>query len=284
MKIDGNTEIYGLIGYPVKHTYSPPMHNAAFHSLGINAVYVPFEVKPEDLRRNLDCMKSVGVQGLNVTVPHKENVLKYLDEIDKEAALIKAVNTIVIKGGKLKGYNTDGKGFTNALKEDFGITPKGKRFFILGAGGASRAISFSLALKGARRIVLVDVIREKVIKLAKSLARNTSSEVIALKKDKHAMKEMLLNTDVLINATPCGMEHTDPRVIEPEILHKGLCVSDVIYNAGMTKLLKDAKKKGARTSNGIGMLLHQGVIAFRLWTGKIPPVEIMRRALKGMLC
>ncbi len=283
MRINGNTQIYGIIGYPVKHTYSPAMHNAAFRSLGINAVYVPFEVKPGDLKESLACLRSAGVRGFNVTVPHKENVIKYLDEVDREASLIRAVNTIVNEDGRLKGYNTDGKGFISSLEEDLAVTPKGKRFFILGAGGASRAISFSLALKGARRIVLVDTVREKAIKLAKSLAKIDTCEVIALKRDRLAMKEMLMNTDVLINATPCGMKDTDPRVIEPELLHKRLRVVDVIYNPGATKLLRDAGGKGAAVSNGTGMLLHQGLIAFRLWTGRKPPVEVMRRALKRTL-
>lgn len=283
MKIDGETEIYGLIGYPVRHTYSPLMHNAAFESLRINAVYLPFEVRPRDLKSNLFCMESIGVRGLNVTIPHKEKVLKYLDEIDREASLIGAVNTIVNKGGRLRGFNTDGRGFVISLKENFGISPKGKRFFIMGAGGAARAISFSLALRGARRIVLVDVISKKAIKLAQSLSRETSCEAIALRKDKRAMREMILSSDVFINATPCGMKTKDPRVIDPKLLHKGLFVYDIIYNVAITKLLRDAKERGAHTSGGIGMLLHQGALSFKLWTGKTPPINIMRKALAIVL-
>ena len=279
MNINRKTKIYGLIGYPVKHTFSPLMHNAAFESLGINAIYLPFEVRPENLQSSLSYMKSIGVCGLNVTIPHKEKVLEYLDEIDKEASLIKAVNTIVIKNGRLKGFNTDGKGFVNSLKEGFGISPKGKRFFIMGAGGASRAISFSLALRGASRIVLVDKIRKKAINLARSLTRNTPCEAVALKKDKKAIKELILNSDVFINASPCGMKLSDPKVMEPEFLHKGLFVYDIIYNPRITKLLKDAKKRGARISNGAGMLLNQGAISFKLWTGRKAPVRIMKKAL-----
>ena len=283
MRINGDTKIYGLIGYPVKHTLSPLMHNAAFCALDINAIYVPFEVKPENLRRNLDCMELVGVCGLNVTVPHKEKVLRHLDDIDREAALIGAVNTIVFKGGRLKGHNTDGRGFVSALKEDFGMTPKGRSFFILGAGGASRAISFSLALRGAARIVIMDIFREKAIKLARELTKKTPCESIALKQDRRAMREMLLNTDVLINATPCGLRHGDPGAIETGLLHGGLCVVDLIYNPSTTKLLREAKKKGARVSNGIGMLLRQGAGSFRLWTGKNPPPGVMKKALQKVL-
>jgi len=283
MHINGKTQIYGIIGYPVKHTFSPLMQNAAFKHLGINAVYLPFEVKPQDLKVSLTCMRLLGISGLNVTIPHKEEVIKYLDELDKEASLIGAVNTIVNRAGRFKGFNTDGRGFIQSLKEEFGILPKGKRFFIMGAGGASRAISFSLALSGADRIVLVDSIEGKAIKLAESLLKNTSCEAIALKKDKKAIKELLLDSDVFINTTPCGMRRTDPKLIDPDFLHRELFVYDIIYNPRITKLLIDAKRKGARVSGGIGMLLNQGAISFSLWTGRKAPVGVMKKALDSIL-
>jgi len=283
VKINGKTQIYGIIGYPVKHTFSPLMHNACFESLGMNAVYLPFEVKPVDLKSSLSCMKSAGINGLNVTIPHKEEVLNYLDEIDKEARLIKAVNTIVIKNGRLKGFNTDGRGFVGSLKEEFGISPRGKSFFIMGAGGASRAISYSVALRGAKRIVLVDEIKNKAIKLTGSLTSDTSCDAIAIKKDKRAMSELIRNSDVFINATSCGMKPSDPKLIDPELLHRGLAVYDLVYNPGVTKLLRDAKKRGARVTNGIGMLLNQGAISFKLWTGKRAPIRVMKKALNKAL-
>jgi len=283
MHINGKTEICGLIGYPVRHTFSPLMHNAAFETLGINAVYLPFEVRPEDLESVIHCAGALGIHGLNITVPYKEKVLKYLDEIDKEAALIGAVNTIVIKEGRLKGYNTDGKGFVKSLQEEFGISPRGKRFFIMGAGGASRAISFSLALQGAGRIVLVDEAADKALDIARALTKSTSCETIALKKDNKAMKEMMLNSDVFINATPCGMKPHDPKVVDPDFLHKNLLVYDIIYNPRTTALMRDARNKGAKTANGIGMLLNQGVLSFSLWTGKKAPVHVMKKALVGVL-
>jgi shikimate dehydrogenase len=279
VNIDGKTRVYGVIGYPIKHTFSPLMHNAAFKSLGMNAVYLAFEIKPKYLKSALSYMKSMGVRGFNATIPHKEKLLKYLDEIDKEASLIKAVNTVAIKNGRLKGFNTDGRGFIGSLKEEFGISPKGKNFFIMGAGGASRAVSFSLALSGANRIVLVDEIRGKAIKLAGSLSRHTSCEAVALKKDKRAMKELIFDSDVFVNATPCGMKPSDPRLIDPALLHKGLFVYDLIYNPRVTKLLKDAGRRGARVSSGIGMLLNQGAISFNIWTGRKPPIRVMRKAL-----
>jgi shikimate dehydrogenase len=283
MHITGKTQIYGLIGYPVEHTFSPLMHNAAFESLNINAVYLPFGVKPKDLKSVICCMKSLGVHGINVTIPHKEKVLRYLDELDKEASLIGAVNTIVNKNNRFKGFNTDGMGFVSSLEKEFGILPRGKRFFIIGAGGASRAISFSLAINGARRIVFIDDVEEKAIRLASSLSRKTSCEAIAIRKDKNAICELLLNSEVLINATPCGMKTTDPKVIDPKFLRKDLFVYDIIYNPSMTKLLKDAKNKGARISNGVGMLLNQGAISFSLWTGKKAPLRVMKEALEKAL-
>ncbi len=283
MHISGKTEIYGLIGYPTRHTFSPLMHNAAFQTLGINAVYLAFEVKPRDLGTAMHSLRTLGIKGLNVTVPYKEKVLKYLDEVEQEAKLIGAVNTITVKEGRLKGYNTDGRGLVRSLKEEFGILPKGKRFFIVGAGGASRAISFSLALDGAGRIVLIDEVEDKAASLSKSLSKHTDSEAIALKKDSKAVKEMILNSDVLINATPCGMKPSDPKVVEPDFLHKGLFVYDIIYNPRTTTLLRDARNKGGVTANGMGMLLNQGALSFNIWTGKRAPVHVMKKALGGVL-
>ena len=283
MNIDGKTQIYGIIGYPVRHTFSPLMHNAAFNSLRINAAYLPFEVKPKNLKSAISCIKSLGVRGFNVTVPHKKEVLEYLDEVDRESSLAKAVNTVVNRNGRLKGYNTDGRGFVISLKEEFGISPKGKKFFIMGAGGASQAISFSLAVNGASRIVLVDDLEDKAMKLSTLLERSTSCEAIALKKDKNAMKEMIRNSDVFINATSCGMKTTDPKLIDPEFLHKGLFVYDIIYNPCVTKLLRDAQNRGARISNGIGMLLNQGAISFELWTARKAPVSVMKKALAKVI-
>ena len=280
MNFGSKTKIYGLIGYPVKHTFSPLMHNALFKKFKMNATYVPFEVRPEELKSKIRYMKCIGISGLNVTIPHKENVVKYLDRVDKEAALIGAVNTIVLKGGKFKGFNTDGRGFIKSLEEEFAISPRRKKFFIMGAGGVSRAISFSLALSGAKRIVLLDDIKTKAIRLAKSLEKNTKGEVIALEKDKKAMKELILDSDVFINATPCGMKKSDSRLINPKFLHKKLFVCDVIYNPPATRLLKDAKKKGARTLNGLSMLINQGAISFNLWTGRKASLDVMRKAIK----
>lgn len=283
MHINGSTELYGIIGYPARHTFSPAMHNAAFQSLGMNAVYLAFEVKPQDLCSAMNCLKVLGARGLNITVPYKEKVLRYLDEIEKEAELIGAVNTVAFTDGKSKGFNTDGKGFIRSLQEEFGISPKGRNFFIIGAGGASMAISFSLALSGAGRIVIVDEIADKAITLSKALSTRASCEAIALKKENKAVKEMILNSEVLVNTSPCGMKASDQKVIDPDFIYKGLLVYDIIYNPRATMLLRDARNMGAVPANGMGMLLNQGVLAFTIWTGKKAPVHVMKKALSGVL-
>ena len=280
MKIDSKTEIYGLIGNPVKHTLSPFMHNSAFRKLAINAVYVPFEVKESDLKTAIAGFKRKKIKGLNVTSPHKETVMRYLDRVDKEALLIGAVNTIVYSKGEYVGYNTDGRGFISSLREEFNITPKGKKFFVLGSGGAARAISFSLALRGASRIVLVDAIADKAANLASYITKKTGCESIAVSLNSPGAGSLILDSDVLINATPCGMKKADIIPIDAKFIRKGLFVYDVIYNPPLTDLLKEARKKRAKAANGLGMLLNQGAISFNLWTGKKPPVKIMERALK----
>jgi len=271
--------IYGIIGYPVRHTLSPLMQNAAFRASGIKASYMPFEIRPRDLRYAFLCVKAIGISGLNITIPHKEAAAGYMDDIDGEASMIGAVNTVALTNGRLKGFNTDGAGFVAAFKDKFGVSPKGRKFFIAGAGGAARAISFALALRGARRVLITDKVRKKAARLARSLADETSCEAAAVDRDKKAVRELVLDSDVFINATPCGMKASDEAVIEGEFLREGLFVCDLIYSPSVTRLLRDARKRGSRVMNGMGMLLNQGAASFEIWTGKKAPLEVMRRAL-----
>ncbi|MCX5715835.1 MAG: shikimate dehydrogenase, partial [Candidatus Omnitrophica bacterium] len=192
MTIKKKTGLYGVIGYPITHTLSPAMHNAAFRKLGINAVYMPLEVRPENLKEAMDGIKGLGFGGVNVTIPHKEAVIKYLDRLSKEAALIGAVNTIVNKNGTLTGYNTDAYGFTAALKEDLGFTPTEKTVFVVGAGGAAKAVVFALILGGASRVIITDKADEKALELACEAELKTGCECIALKMGSPGMKEMIL--------------------------------------------------------------------------------------------
>lgn len=271
------TSIFGLLGFPVKHSFSPAMHNAAFKYLKINARYGLFEKKPQELEDFLNSLARQNICGLNVTIPYKERVLDFV-ELDKESFYlreIRAVNTIVVEGGILKGFNTDIPGFSKHLKEQ--IDPLNKKTAILGAGGAGRAVAYVLASSKAKEIAIYDIDRKKsqgVVDLIKKVFLNFNIEAVGRIEDLNIKEK-----DLLVNATPIGMEKTDPYLVTEEMLYKDLFVYDLIYNPPQTKLLALAKKVGAKTSNGLGMLLYQGVLSFGHFTGVDAPVEIMRQAL-----
>ena len=269
MQINGKTRITGLFGYPVEHTLSPAMHNAAFEAMGLDYCYVPFLVHPEYLEDAVRAIRALNLSGVNVTVPHKEKVLLFLDEIHEEASFIGAVNTIVNSDGKLTGYNTDGRGFIQALLES-GISIEAKNIVIIGAGGASRAISYYLSQK-TQTLSLYDIDKEKLEKLVQDLKkiRNNVSRLDDISN--------IERFQIIINATPLGLKEKDPLPFNVSLLKKEQAVCDLIYK--QTRLLEEASKKGCITINGLGMLLWQGVFAFELWTGKKPPVEVMREAL-----
>lgn len=276
--INGETKIFGIIGHPVRHTASPAMQNAALRHLGLNGIYVPFDVEPGSLGVAIEGVRGLGICGLNVTIPHKETVIKYLDHLSHEAELIGAVNTIVNKNGNLIGYNTDASGFIRTVKEDLKFNPKHKTVFILGAGGAAKAVGFAMAMAGAKRIILADAVDDKALELACEIELKTECECIALKINSPGLSEMILNSSLLVNATPCGMHDGDPISVKADFLHKGLCVFDLVYNRE-TKLLKAARQKGIKAAGGLNMLLYQGAKAFELWTGKRAPVKVMQKAL-----
>ncbi|MDD5449627.1 MAG: shikimate dehydrogenase [Candidatus Omnitrophica bacterium] len=279
MNLNGDTRVFGIIGYPVRHSLSPAMQNAAFKKLGSNAVYAPFEVKPEELEGAVAGIRALGLGGVNITIPHKERVLKFLDELSPQAGLIGAVNTIVNRNGRLSGHNTDMPGFLKSLKEDLGFNPRGKTAFVVGSGGGAKAVGFGLALAGARRIILTDCLDERALELACEIELKTGCECIALQKNSKGIAEIILNSQLLVNATPCGMKAGDPPVISADLLHGGLSVFDLIYNR-KTKLISAALGMGLKAVQGLNMLLYQGAISFELWTGKKAPIEVMRREVK----
>lgn len=279
--ISGKTKIYGIFGYPVEHTFSPGMHNSAFKKLGMDACYVPFAVPPEKLDNAVRSVISLGLCGLNVTVPHKERVLVYLDELSKEARLIGAVNTIEVRKGRLIGHNTDGRGFLRSLREHGGLDPKGKTFLFIGSGGAARAVGFSLALAGAAAIVFRDLDAQKASLLANDIREKTGVPAVTIGQEK--LPEYAADADCLINATPLGLRRTDPLPIPAELVQKKHLVCDLVYNPPDTALLKMAKKRGAKRLAGLGMLLYQGVIAFEIWTGEKAPVPVMKNALSRQI-
>jgi shikimate dehydrogenase len=275
--ISGKTTIYGIFGYPVEHTFSPGMHNSAFKKLGMDACYVPFAVAPGDLEHAVRAVVPLGLRGLNITVPHKERVLAFLDDLSEEARLIGAVNTIEVRTGRMIGHNTDGRGFLRALREQGGLDPKGKQFLFIGSGGAARAVSFSLALAGAAAIVFRDLDARKASLLAHDIREKTGVPSMAIGPE--SLPQYAADADCLINASPIGMKRTDPLPLPAGLVRKKHLVCDLVYNPPETALLKTANKRGAKSLSGLGMLLYQGVIAFEIWTGKKAPVLIMKNAL-----
>jgi shikimate dehydrogenase len=269
VQISGRTRITGLFGYPVEHTLSPAIHNAAFKAIGLDCCYVPFLVHPEHLEEAVKAIRALNLIGVNVTVPYKEKVIPFLDDIHEEASFIGAVNTVVNTGGKLTGYNTDGRGFMQALQER-GISTEGKDVLVVGAGGASRAISYYLC-RTAKRLYIYGRTKKKAQKLVSDLMKVH---------DNIMFQEEIRTIDqfqIIINATPLGLRRDDPLPIRPTLLKKDQIVCDLIYKD--TQLLEQASKKGCVTLSGMGMLLWQGAFAFELLTGKKPPVKVMRNAL-----
>lgn len=278
-EITSKTLITGIFGYPLSHTLSPAMHNKAFEALGLDYVYLPFPVSPENLPPAVKALSALGFKGVNITIPHKEAVMKYLDEVAKEAELIGAVNTIVVKEGKLCGFNTDGSGFLNSLREA-GFDPKGKKAVVLGAGGACRAVAMTLSWAGIGKLHLAARSVAKAENLARDIS-NFSSTWLEVSNLEDLTEQAIGEADLIINTTPVGMyPHVDELApLNTNALHRGQLVCDLIYNPLQTTLLKEAGKQGCATLNGIGMLVYQGAESFSLWTEKSAPLEVMRQAV-----
>jgi len=269
--------VYGLIGYPVEHSLSPLLQNAAFKHLSINAEYKLFSLQEKELPEFFKNLKRNNISGLNVTVPYKQKVQPFLDKISPEAELIGAVNTIRCTSVGLEGFNTDGEGFLRHLKDDLKFNPQGKSVAILGAGGASRAVSISLARCAPKQIALYDISKERLEALVMHLKDHFKGTQIIASTSIESLGTK--DADLVVNATPIGMKESDPCLFSADLINNKALFYDVVYNPKETKLLKLAKENGAMTANGIGMLLYQGVLAFEIWTGKPAPVEVMRKAL-----
>jgi len=281
MEISGKTKVIGIFGDPVEHSLSPLMHNAVIKELGLDMVYVPWRVRPAMLEVAIMAIRALGIPGVNLTIPHKEKVLKYLDEIDDEARITGAVNTVVNDNGALVGYNTDGAGLAMSLYEEHAFSPEGKNITIIGAGGAARGIAASMAMKGAGRICIANRTPDR----AENLAHEFSNEIaaaafVAVGLEGGALKEILSNTDLLVNASSAGMNGVNNLHLPLEALPKEAIVSDIVYKPIQTTLLLDAVKLGLRVEDGLGMLACQGAMSFSLWTGHSPPAAIMKKSLK----
>jgi len=282
--INATTRLCGVIGDPVSHTLSPAMHNAAMASLGLDYAYLAFQVKSVELFAAIQGMKALGLRGLNVTIPHKVAVVQFLDELDPMAADIGAVNTIVNDEGRLKGYNTDAGGFLQSLRAA-GFNPQSKRIVLLGAGGAARAIGFSLAQSGSYITVFNREIElEQAVLLAQNLSRVAKSKVSAFALDATNLKDTLQGADLLVNATSIGMNpNAGETPVPPDLLKQDLTVFDVVYSPLGTRLLLDARKQGCNAISGLEMLVRQGALSFELWTGQTAPLDVMRKAALAAL-
>lgn len=278
MDISGKTKICSVIGDPIKHSLSPTIQNAAFNHLNLNFIFLAFKVRTAELELAIQGMRSLNIHGLNVTMPHKNKVINYLDEIDSTVEFLNSANTIVNKKGQLHGYSTDGIGAVKALQEN-GIDLSSSKVVLLGAGGAGRAIAFSIADNVKELIVLNrDVKKVKNLGLDLKLKFNTNIQYGTLSQD--SIQKNLRSSNLLINATNVGMiPNSKLSIVDPKLLNSDLTVMDIVYNPLETKLLSDAKIVGAKTINGVEMLIYQGAASFELWTGRKAPIEIMKLAI-----
>ena len=273
-----------VLGDPVAHSASPPMHTAALEACGLAHQYGRLHVKPEELQEALVLMKRNGFTGANLTIPHKTTVVPFLNHVDPHAAIMGAVNTIVFKDNGIEGFNTDGKGLVRAIQEDFGTSLGDLRVLILGAGGgAGRAVALQCSLEGCPEITLVNRTVAKVTDLtneiqALGLRGRRAPKLNALSTDAPDLPSRVKATDLIIQCSSLGMSEGDPSPLNREWLHSGLLVYDSIYSRE-TQLIQDAKTAGAKPSNGLSMLLHQGALAFEVWFQRPAPVEKMREAL-----
>ena len=284
MDITGKTKICGLIGDPVEHSMSPVMHNTAYKKLGLDYVYLPFRVEPEQLEAAVDGLRALNVCGFNVTIPHKVTVIPLLDGLDPIAEKIGAVNTVVNTDGELRGYNTDAAGFLRALL-DGGVEPDGKNVVVIGAGGAARAVTYILA---ERDINLAILNRREELDWAEDIAEllveDFSKPVHVLELLDECLAEVMPEADILVNATSVGMSpHDDKSPVPAKFLRKDLAVFDVVYNPIDTRLLTEARAAGASTISGIDMLVWQGALAFEKWTGREAPIGLMKKEASKML-
>ncbi len=280
--ISSKTKLFAIIGDPVERSLSPAMHNAAFRALGLDCRYIAIQVPKGTLADVVKAIRKLRITGFNVTHPHKVEIVRLLDGLDESAKLVGAVNTVKTERGKLIGYNTDGAGAVLALKR--GVSKlAGRRAVLLGAGGAARAIAFSLVKAGAK-LTLANRTAAKARGLAAEIKRKLGVGVAVVSIKKRALTDAIKQADLLVNATTIGMApDVNETLVTAGMMHRRLVVNDIVYEPLETKLLREAKRAGARTVNGLGMLVNQGALALEIWTGKRAPVKVMEVAAKREL-
>ncbi|AMM93944.1 shikimate dehydrogenase [Peribacillus simplex] len=278
-------KIYGVMGDPIAHSMSPDIHNDAFEKENIEAVYHHFHVTKEGLNDAVKGMKALGIEGFNITIPHKTSIIPFLDEVDELALAIGAVNTVVNKNGRFIGYNTDGKGFFKSLCDEISGDIKAKKTLVIGAGGAARAIYFTLVKEGVKQVDIANRTKERAAQLVSDCPYDKVSKALTIIE----AEESLSQYDLIIQTTSSGMSpELDHSPLKVDQLKTGAIVSDIIYNPLQTKLLLEAREKGAETQNGLGMFINQAALAFEIWTGVMPDTarmtEIVLNKLGGNTC
>ncbi len=271
--MDSHTVLYGVIGDPIRHSRSPFMLNRAFQEKGINGAYAAFHVAPSELEQAIAGVRGLGFRGLNVTIPHKIEVMAFLDEISEGAKAAGAVNTIVNEHGRLIGYNTDGIGYVRSLKEEVEPDLSGKTIVVIGAGGAARGILWAMAQENPAAIKLANRTESKAYELAAAFSPDLRISSIPWSE----LRETCSSADVVINTTSVGMSpNVDALPIDPSWLKRGSVASDLIYNPLKTAFLRQAEQLGCRIHGGLGMFIYQGAYAFEYWTSQPAPVDAMR--------
>lgn len=280
--ITARTNVLCVIGHPIEHSMSPIMHNAALKELSLDYVYIAFNIPPNDLKKAVLGFKMFNIKGINVTIPYKETIIPYLDEIDPLAEKIGAVNTIKNEGKYLIGKNTDASGAKRALL-DAGCEITGKKALILGAGGAAKAVSFAIS-EDLDAVYIANRTEKRAIKLAKDLTNKTTIKAVGKNMSINTLKNLVNDVDILINTTPLGMyPDIEASPISEEMLHNDLFVFDIVYNPLETRLLKEARKIGCKTLGGLDMFVNQGALAFEWWTGKKPNLNLMKEKVVEFL-
>ena len=279
-KLTGHTRVVGVIGDPVEHSRSPQMHNAAFAKAGLDYVYVPFHVRPDDLAQAIAGFKAINVVGINVTLPHKQAVIPYLTSTSREAELIGAVNTLTFTDEGIHGDNTDAPGVLRALEESGDMSvPVGEGVVVLGAGGAARAVVVALALAGVASITIANRTVEKAVSLAEEMGQKTGVSMQGMGLTDAQLPVAVRQSMLLINTATASMDARVPLLISVDWLQPNTIVYDIVYTPPVTPLMQAAAERGCQTLGGIGMLVHQGAIAFEKWTGVAPCTETMHQAL-----
>ncbi|HIJ80105.1 MAG TPA: shikimate dehydrogenase [Desulfuromonadales bacterium] len=281
-RINGTTQVVGIIGYPVGHSLSPAMHNAAFAAAGLDYTYIPFPVHPDNLGAAVIGLTAAGITGFNVTIPHKTAIMPFIDTLHESAEAAGAVNTVLIRDGVLTGYNTDGDGFIQAATQELGFTTSGSDVVIIGAGGGARGAIAALCRNGVRRIVICNRTVGKAAALASNFSQRYPETEFRITSQDEMPSSDLSSASLLVNTTSLGMNGENLDFIQLSSMPYNAGIFDMVYAPPETALMKKAAKAGIRAVNGLGMLAAQGEHAFSIWAGQKPPQGVMKRVLESI--